>query len=51
MRTILRIVSDGIDRGLDDKAVLNEVLAEQLLPTKSGLNYIQRIRRLKERAK
>ncbi len=51
MRTILRIVSDGIDRGLDNEAVLDEVHAERPLPTKSGLNYIQRIRRIKERAK
>ncbi len=48
MQTILKIVVDGIDHGLDDDAILEEVQRQRPLGS-TGLNYMQRIRRIKGR--
>lgn len=45
MSTILKIVKDGLDQGLSDAAILEEVCKQMPLNT-TGISYIRRIRKI-----
>ncbi len=43
--TILKIIRDCLDRGMDDEEVLREVLRQRPLAL-TGLSYVGRVRRI-----